>query len=131
MEPNIDKQEVNADNFPLLINYALLLQYQDKAVAAQTLLLNIADFLAKNTTTELQSQIMAQAEVQAMLKNKVAALNYFEQALNKGWLTDFNHEWWSIEDNIRLSFINKEPEFLRLVTLSRLRLKKIRKRFGI
>ena len=111
LNPTIEKQMVNADNYLELINYAHLLKLQSKPIQATTKLEEIATFLDKNKLFDQQSQLMVQSEVHAMLGNNKQAIDFFAKALAQGWLPDFSREWWSLKDNIHFLSLKGNAKF--------------------
>lgn len=111
LNPTIEKQMVNADNYLELINYAHLLKLQNKPIQAATKLEEIATFLAKSKLFDQQSQLMVQSEVHAMLGNNKQAIDFFAKALAQGWLPDFSREWWSLKDNIHFLSLKGNAKF--------------------
>ena len=64
--------------------------------------------------TDIESN-MTYASILALQGKKEPALNQIKRVLEGGWVTDFNLNWWHLEDDPYLQSLKDQPVFIEMV----------------
>jgi len=111
LESKVIGSNLAPSNYQFL--HAALLKADNQPDKAQLILNNVLDNVLKINEPNA-SDYMTLAMANALLGNKPNALQALDNSLKAGWVSDFNLDWWRLEDNPFLSSIKNEIEFKRL-----------------
>jgi len=111
------EQEVIAKGFDMsayqLLHAALLIENNQLSMAKSLLIKAESSIL--NTENINANNHMEHAMIYAILGDKEKSLTSLASSLKAGWVSDFNLNWWRLEDNPFLSNIKHEEEFKTIV----------------
>jgi len=111
---NVSATQVNLSEPDYTLFYAALLKENGQKIKAEKLLLQTKDNILKQTVIGTNSH-MDLAITFALLGENEKAIASIKIALDSGWVSDFNLNWWRLEDNPFLSSIKNKKEFQAVV----------------
>jgi len=112
---SIKLNDITADNYIVMVLYAVTLSNLQEKEVAHILLQKIQTFLKQDKVFDKGQAEFTLAEINAQLENTPQALLHLATALDMGWLETYDSEWWSLENNHLLQPLQKEPEFRLLL----------------
>jgi len=121
---------ITTENYALAIDYAAALFDLEKTDKSTILLKRLDAFLAKNKLRDTAHAYLKRSEINTLLGNVDIALKHFEQALNLGWMSDLNKEWWLIEDNKILLALNEHEKYHQLINKAKTMRVNLRNQFN-
>ncbi len=111
------EQEVIAKGFDMssyqLLHAALLIE-DNQLPQAEMLLIKVESSLLNRENINANNH-MDLAMIYALLNDKDKSLTSLESSLNAGWVSDFNLNWWRLEDSPFLARLKNEDKFKILV----------------
>ena len=96
------------------MNFAVSYKSSSPAKALRYLL-ELLEFLQKDSVYIKQEAKMTMAEIYTHLGDYSKAVQYVRLAIEAGWMPDFMKEYWTIENNYHLEAISGHEEFISIV----------------
>jgi DNA-binding winged helix-turn-helix (wHTH) protein/tetratricopeptide (TPR) repeat protein len=95
--------------------YAALLLKTDNVSLGQKILQKLEHQLQAGLIPGSQQADIRLASVKALLGKREQALEQLEIAIKQGWVSDFNHSWWYIQDSPYFSALREDERFQTIV----------------
>ena len=95
--------------------YAALLLKTDNVSLGQKILQKLEHQLQAGLIPGSQQADIRLASVMALLGKREQALEQLEIAIKQGWVSDFNHSWWYIQDSPYFSALREDERFQTIV----------------